>query len=154
MVKWMLDWDIRWEEAGVTLGTERWEEGAWGCSGGRRWDGEPSTAGTLIQGSHFLLDFWSSLSPGHRFPWVDNQWVLKSGSGQAGGWLPVSVLISITYKHLQPIFIRSFWLGSGSHCHFFLLFTNALQCKGRAASLAAAAGHLVSSGTLVRPPST
>lgn len=57
MVKWMLDWDIRWEEAGVTLGTERCKEGAWGCSGGRRWGGEPNIAGTWIQGSHLLLDW-------------------------------------------------------------------------------------------------
>lgn len=41
VVKWMLDWDIGWEEAGVTQGTKRCEESAWGCSGGWRWDGGP-----------------------------------------------------------------------------------------------------------------
>lgn len=52
VVKWMLDWDVCWEEDGVMLGM-RCKEDAWECSGARRWDGEPNTAGTWIQGSRF-----------------------------------------------------------------------------------------------------
>lgn len=62
-VKWMLDWDIHWRETEVMLGIEWCKKGAWGCSGGRRWDGEPNRADTWIQGSCFctgLLVFMDS----------------------------------------------------------------------------------------------
>lgn len=121
MVKWVLDWDICWEEAGATLGRDAQRGG-----GGMESTTQPAP------GSTCLTCFWTG-SNGLRPSLRSNHDEGKRGD---------DIQSLFPSPSLTSTFSPSSSGVSGSCCYLFLLFTSSRQCQGKAAIPAAAARHL------------